>query len=81
MFKKLKGNQGVGKLLPTRGCITGHNYIACTPTSLDPVSLGWQQLQNGHCVPCSYLESSEAVVELVKCSCVILQQVQWMVLL
>ena len=33
MFKKLKGHQGVEKLLPTQGCIVEHIIIACTPTS------------------------------------------------
>ena len=56
-------NQGVEKLLPTQGCITEHILLrAHAPTSqhmvarlsmarpiiLDPVTLGWRQLEDGH---------------------------------
>ena len=57
MFKQLKGNQGVEKLLPTQGCITEHilrahlqaniwlQDLVARPTLLDPVTMGWQQLE------------------------------------
>ena len=85
MFKKLKSNQGVEKLLPTQGCITEH--ILCThlqasvwlqdlvarPIIQDPVTQGWQQLEDGHYVPVvsKVPAAPEAVVELVKCLCVV----------
>ena len=63
MFKQLKENQGVGKLLPTQGSITKHilrahlqaniwvQDIVAVPSVLDPVSLGWKQLDDGRFVP------------------------------
>ena len=43
-----------------------------TPILLDPVTLGWRQLEDGHYVPevSKVLAAPEAMVELVKCSCV-----------
>ena len=84
MFKKLKGHQGVEKLLPTQGCIIEHilrahlqasvwlQDLVARPIILDPVTLGWQQLEDGHYVPVVSIvpAAPEAVVELVKCSCV-----------
>jgi hypothetical protein len=84
MFKQLKGNQGVEKLLPTRGCITEHilrahlqaniwlQDLLAIPILLDPVTLGWRQLEDGRYVPVvsKVPAAPEAVVELVKCSCV-----------
>ena len=84
MFKKLKGHQGVEKLLPTQGCIIEHilrahlqasvwlQDLVARPIILDPVTLGWQQLEDGHYVPVVSIvpTAPEAVVELVKCSCV-----------
>ena len=84
MFKKLKGHQGVEKLLPTQGCIIEHilrahlqasvwlQDLVARPIILDPVTLGWQQLEDGHYVPVVSIvpAAPEAVVELVKCSCI-----------
>ena len=95
MFKKLKGHQGVEKLLPTQGCIIEHilrahlqasvwlQDLVARPIILDPVTLGWQQLEDGHYVPVvsKVPAAPEAVVELVQCLCVCRQQVQWAVLL
>ena len=87
MFKQLKGNQGVEKLLPTEGSITEHILRAhlqaniwvqdtvAVPSVLDPVSLGWKQLDDGRCVPVTSKvpPAPEAVVDLVKCSCVVIK--------
>ena len=84
MFKKLKGHQGVEKLLPTQGCITEHilrahlqasvwlQDLVAKPIILDPVTLGWRQLEDGHYIPVvsKVPAALEAVVELVKCSCI-----------
>ena len=84
MFKQLRGKQGVEKLLSTPGYITKHilrahlqanvwlQDIVAEPALLDPLSLGWQQLGNGHYSPIvsRVPAAPEAVVELVKCSCV-----------
>ena len=85
MFKQLKGNQGVEKLFPTKGAITEHilrahlqaniwmQDVVAAPILLDPVSLGWKLLENGSLVPeiSKVPPAPEAVVELVKCSCVV----------
>ena len=82
--KWLKGNQGVEKLFPTQGCITEHIFhahlqaniwlqnLVVRPIQLDPVTLGWQQLEDSHYVSVvsKVPATPEAVVELVKCSCV-----------
>jgi len=84
MFRKLKSNQGVEKLFPTQGCITEHilrahlqaniwlQDLVARPILLDPTTLGWRQLEDGHYVPLvsKVPVAPEAVVELVKCSCV-----------
>ena len=63
MFKKLKGHQGVEKLFPTQRCITEHilrahlqasvwlQDLVARPIILDPVTLGWRQLEDGHYIP------------------------------
>ena len=45
-------------------------HLVARPTLLDPVTLGWQQLEDGHYVPVVSKVPAvpEAVVELVKCS-------------
>ena len=70
MLKQLKGNQGVEKLLLTQGCITKHILRAHLQANiwlqdlvaelilLDPVILGWRQLEDGHCVPVVIKSSS-----------------------
>src|SRR5260221_9825839 len=84
MFKQLKGKQGIDKLVPTQGCITEHilrahlqaniwmQDLVAVPNLPDPVTLGWRQLEDGHYVPVISKVPlvPEAVVELVKCSCV-----------
>jgi hypothetical protein len=74
----------VEKLVPTQGCITEHILCAhlqaniwlqdlvAVPTTPDPVTLGWRQLEDGHYVPVVSKVPAvpAAVVELVKCSCV-----------
>ena len=49
-----------------------------TPILLDPVTLGWRQLEDGHYVPevSKVLAAPEAMVELVKCSCVAISAVE-----
>jgi len=82
MFKKLKSNQGVEKLFPAQGCISEHILCAhlqanvwlqdlvARPILLDPTTLGWYQLEDGHYLPIvsKVPVAPEAVVELVKCS-------------
>ena len=63
MFKKLNGKQGAEKLFPTQGCITEHilrahlqasvwlQDLEARPNLLDPTTLGWHQLEDGHYVP------------------------------
>eukprot|EP00918_Siedleckia_nematoides_P094097 GHVU01206553.1.p1 GENE.GHVU01206553.1~~GHVU01206553.1.p1 ORF type:complete len:294 (+),score=30.02 GHVU01206553.1:592-1473(+) len=84
MFKQLKGNQGVEKLLSTQGCITEHIFhahlqaniwlqdVVAVPILLAPLTLGWRQLEDGRYVPVvsKVPAAPEAVVELVKCACV-----------
>jgi len=83
-FKRLKGRQGVEKLFPTQRCVTEHilwahlqasvwlQDLVASPHLLDPATLGWNQLEDGHYVPVvSQIPAApEAVMELVKCSCV-----------
>ena len=47
--------------------------LVARPILLDPVTLGWRQLEDGHYIPVisKFPAAPEAVVELVKCSCVI----------
>ena len=85
MFKQMKGIQGVEKLFSMQGCITEHilhanlqaniwlQDLVARPILMDPVTLGWRQLQDIHYVPVvsKVPATPEAVVELVKCSCVI----------
>ena len=83
MFKTLKPNQGVGKLCPTSGAVTEHilrahwqanvwaQDTAPAPKILDALSLGWRQIDDGQWAPVlsKLPPAPEAVVELVKCSC------------
>ena len=84
MFKQLKPNHRVEKLLPTQGAIIQHTLrahyqahiwardILAEPTVLDPVGLGWSKDGNGKYIPTlsDLPPAPEAVVELVKCNCV-----------
>ena len=71
--------------MPTQGSITEHILRAhfqaniwvqdtvAVPSVLDPVSLGWKQLDDGCIVP----PVPEAVVDLVKCSCITSKCIGW----
>ncbi len=83
MFKQLKSNQGVEKLPPTQGAMIEHTNrahlqahvwaqdIVPRPELLDPITLGWSH-EDGKRVPIvsKVLPAPEAVVELVRCTCV-----------
>ena len=87
MFKKLKGHQGVEKLLLTQHILHAHYTsqrimvagLSARPITLDPVTLGWRQLDpDGHYIP--------GVLKVPGCrgTCEVSmrrQQVQWTVLL
>ena len=83
-FKKLPKNQGVDKLPPTSGAMQQHilrthlqariwcQDIAVHPVIPDPCQLGWFNEEGKLRPVLSHKQAApEAVVELVKCSCVI----------
>ena len=83
-FKQLKVNQGVEKLPPTQGVIiqhilrahlqanVWHQDLNANPELLDPTTLGWVLNEDRTYQPVvsTVAPAPEAVVELVKCSCV-----------